>query len=311
MTFEQLKAEWENDSPYIVCHTSGSTGTPKSIRLPKNEMLNSARRTSEFFNLSPSSHLHSCVAADFIGGKMMLVRAILNRCVFTCEKPSNRPLENYSGRDIDLLSVVPSQLIHILNNPEHLPVIHNILVGGAPLMPDLKERIILSGIPVYESYGMTETSSHIALRKVEEGKDFFQTLPGIKVFDAGDSCLGISIEGWMDFITNDIAQIKNDTEFKILGRIDNVIISGGLKIHPETLENRLSPAFSFPFFITSRPDSKWGERVVIAVAGITPSDEKITETCRSLLLPHEVPKEVVRLKEIPLTSNGKIKRCKL
>lgn len=324
MTYEDLEIEWRGSADAIVCRTSGSTGTPSIIRLPKKQMRKSAHRTAQYFGLDGNSHLHSCIAADFIGGKMMLVRAMVLGCGFSFETPSNCPLDDYSGGAIDLISIVPSQMIHILdmyesvviadNSVRELPELKNILIGGSPIPPGLRKRICESGLNVFESYGMTETSSHIAIRRVGNDEEYFHTLEGIKVSLSENGALIIHIEGWQTFHTNDIAEILDEKTFRILGRADNVIISGGKKIHPEEVEKKLQEAFDFPFMITSKKDEKWGEKVVMIVPAENlkrTSESRIIEKCRQICLHHEVPKEIIAIDELPTTENGKIKRIRL
>ncbi len=312
-TYEQLYSDWHLESDCIPCCTSGSTGKPTKIYLPKKEMRASALRTCEFFNITASSHLHSCISPDYIGGKMMLIRSIVSGARFSYETPSNRPLENIPNDFIDLVSVVPSQMIHILDHPEIMKSVGHYLIGGAAIHQKIRDKIIEKGISAFESYGMTETSSHIALREVKEGEEWFHTLPGITVFPYADNRLGIRIEGWKEFLTNDIAEINSGKFFKILGRADNVINTGGKKVFPENIEQRLSPYLDFPFFISSRQDEKWGESIVLAISPSGDNDlqeEKIFEICRATLLPWEVPKEIKRISKLELTGNGKIKRIK-
>ena len=308
MTYEELQSEWESESDFISCHTSGSTGVPKHIELPKHQVRASALRTCSFFNIDKDSHLHSCISPDFIGGKMMMIRSILSGAEFTYEKPSNRPFSDYSGKAIDVVSVVPSQMLHILEHPDLIPEVRCYLIGGAPLPQQIKERISAAGISAYESYGMTETASHIALRKVDPDNKWFQTLDGISVSLSPSGCLTIEIDGWQIFHTNDVAEVLSPTTFRILGRADNVIITGGKKVFPEEVEHILNPLLSSPFFISSLPDLKWGQKIVLSTTDTTHSDAFLLDICRSALPGHMCPKEVIRINEIPLTSNGKIKR---
>lgn len=327
MTYEQFIEEWKDGSDTVRCFSSGSTGTPKEIFLPKKEMLKSARRTMNFFGLGSHSHLHSCISPDFIGGKMMAVRASLHECTFTWELPTNRPLTGYEGNDIDLLSVVPSQLDYLVKHAVSLPVIKHILVGGAPVNPQLRNAVIESGLEVWESYGMTETASHIALRKIDRTSHGFTPLPGITVTQGQDLRLGINIAGWQDIVTNDLMEILPDGTFIITGRSDNVIISGGMKIHPEQIEERLEEKFGKEMLLTSTPDMKWGERTVLMVEDLTDEltpdaigidsdinankkleyDNEILCFCRETFRPEFVPKEITHVK-LPRTSNGKKNR---
>ncbi len=308
MTYEDLKQEWESDKDFIVCHTSGSTGTPSKIELPKRLMTESAERTNSFFGIDDASLLYSCISPDYIGGKMMWVRSRVANSRFLFETPSNTPLQNVDpSLKIDLLSVVPSQLQYIVENHESLPSIKTILVGGAPLSPNLKQRVIQSGLTVYESYGMTETSSHIALRKVEEGDTPFKTLNGITVEDF-EGRLKINLDADHSFITNDCARILSDSEFFILGRVDNIVNSGGIKINIEALESMISTLDDIPAAFTSIPDEKWGEALVLVIEGGDDEFKLKKDNVSSLLKKHLKPKYFIPIEALPLTQNGKLNR---
>ncbi|MDE6007665.1 MAG: AMP-binding protein [Muribaculaceae bacterium] len=311
MKFEDFIEEWHNAAPYIIVRTSGSTGKPKEIQLEKEFVKESARRTNYFFTISSGSRLHSCVGADFIGGKMMAVRASLAGCDFTWEKPSNRPLGDLSVSDeITLLSVVPSQMIHILDNSDKMPVIRNFLIGGSAITPSLRKRIAESGLRAFESYGMTETASHIALRKIESEEGWFETLPGIEVDLDNRGCIVIRFLSGEIFVTNDMAVLRSSTNFKIKGRYDNVIITGGKKLHPEDLEKRISHLFESEFLISSEEDEKWGERIILIIEG-SPSgrtEKEILSEVSKIVERWEVPKSVKWVDKLPRTPNGKILR---
>lgn len=308
MQYQEFIEKWRDDSDSILCHTSGSTGTPKSILLPKREMIKSGMRTINHFKLDSHSHLHSCISPDYIGGKMMAVRSEVVSCKLTWESPSNRPLADYHGETIDLLAVVPSQMHFIIDNIDNMPEIKHIIVGGAAIPAELKTKIAESKLDAWETYGMTETASHIALRKVSKENIPFKTLEGVKISLNSESCLEIEIEGWQRLTTNDVVEIINDREFIIRGRIDNVINSGGKKIHPEQIEPIIESILDCEVMITSLPDDKWGERVVLIIE--KERDETESEIIAQLKhrLPKEaVPKEVI-FKAIPHTANGKKKR---
>lgn len=259
--------EWSNKLPFIECRTSGSTGEPKLIRLPKQLMAESAMRTVRHFGLDGNSHLHSCISTDFIGGKMMVVRAALMGAKLTSETPSNRPLRDYDGPEIDLLAVVPSQMIDLLDRLDQLPKIRHIIIGGAPIPPDLRGRIARSGLDAWETYGMTETASHIALRRVTDPPLPFRPLDGICIHCDADNRLIIEMGQWGKFHTNDIVEIGEDNSFTIKGRADNVIITGGKKVHPEEVEAILEGRLGCEVMVTSEPDTKWGRRVVLILSG--------------------------------------------
>lgn len=317
MEYEAFLKEWTGPSSFIEVETSGSTGSPKSIKLEKSFLRESALRTIDFFRLTEKSLLHSCISPDFIGGKMMAVRAALAGALLSWEIPSNSPLIGFSqDKCIDLLAVVPSQMEFIIDRINSLPRINNIIVGGAPISYRLKEKISSSGLNVYETYGMTETASHIALRKVSSEKIPFKTLPGITVALTNSGTLSITFDNGTVVETNDLAEIISPSEFYITGRRDLVINSGGKKINPIDFENSVSHLIPTPFMISSLPDEKWGEKIVMLIQnyGNTDSQEKF----KSLLILYlknelkgwQIPKEIFFVNKIPLTSNGKICRLK-
>ncbi len=309
VSYEDFISEWHNTSESIKCTTSGSTGKPKAIWLPKEEMRRSAWRTIRFFGLDSGSHIHSCISPDFIGGKMMAVRSAEAGCRLTWETPSNRPLSEHDGSIIDLLAVVPSQMLHILDNMAGMPPIRSIIIGGSPIAGPLRTRIAQSGLDAWETYGMTETASHIALRKVTEHEEPFKILDGIKIRTDSDDRLIIGIEGWQELVTNDIAHLYGNGKFSIIGRSDNVIISGGKKIHPEQVEETLEREFGTPVMISSRPDDKWGERVIMIIEDKTMQldDINIISRCKKTLPKECAPKEIIH-GTVPRTANGKKRR---
>lgn len=309
MTFDEFLEEWRNDRDFIEVNTSGSTGEPKSIRLPKKFARESAERTNTFFGLTEKSRFHSCVAADFIGGKMMAVRSEVSNGKFTWEKPSNNILKDVDS-DIDLLAVVPSQMISLLERKEPLPDIKNIIIGGSSIHPNLRKRIGDSDLNAYETYGMTETASHIALRKVSKEDRPFKLLPGIKISKDCNDCLIINFLSGEEIRTNDICNIISETEFYILGRKDDIIISGGKKINPLELENKLSDIISTKYYFTALPDEKWGQKLVLVVEGERGKidEEDLMVNIKSRFEKWQVPKEIYYKRQISLTANGKIKR---
>ena len=313
MTFEDFLNEWHNKEEFITAFTSGSTGEPKEIKLPKDLVKASAERTINFFDITNKSHLHSCVSPDFIGGKMMAVRALLSGATLSWETPSNTPLKEFiTNENIDLLAVVPSQMIHLVENINKLPEIKNIIIGGAPIHPDLKKKIILSGLNAFETYGMTETASHIALRKVLDKDIPFTILPGIQISKDENNCLIIRVDDNDEIVTNDIVDLISEKEFFIKGRKDDVLITGGKKINPVEIEDKIAEFIPLPYLVTGFPDEKWGEKVVLIIQK-NPIDFDIKELKTNLgnvLYNWEMPKEILFVKFLPKTSNDKIRRVK-
>ncbi len=320
MTQLEFEKIWHDDSEYVICHTSGSTGIPKEIKLSKEFMRESARRTNEFFGIIEDSHLHTCLDFCFIASKMMLVRADEAKCILSSELPSNRPLGDVAKDEkIDLLSVVPSQMEWILDSKVPWTGVRNILVGGSAIPHIIRRRIALSQYDVWETYGMTETASHIGLRRVGDDDSVpFETLPGITVEINDKGCLVIMLPKGEKVETNDFAEVLSSTEFRVLGRADNCIISGGIKIMPEDLERQLGAFIAFDYCITSVPDKKWGERLVLAVdVEKTEMNEdylkkaigvRLNQFKKQLNLGVKAPKEIVCVNGFPKTSNGKIDR---
>lgn len=311
MTYEEFFNEWRGDSPFIIAHTSGSTGKPKEIRLDKNFVGESASRTNSFFNITTSSRLHSCVSPDFIGGKMMAVRAELAACTLTYETPSNNCLAGIGSREvIDLLAVVPSQMLHIVEHLDSMPQLNNIIVGGSAIHDSLRSKIIASGLNAYETYGMTETSSHIALRKIDGKEEWFTLFPGISVSLDERGCLEIKFSDNTVVVTNDLAELADAQHFKINGRADHVIVTGGKKVNPAEVESILSRVIDMPFVVGSTPDEKWGERVVLKIEGQKNQvlEESVKSYFEKKLTPWQRPKKIEWVERLPRTANGKLKR---
>lgn len=321
MTYKNFFEEWHDDKDYIVCHTSGSTGQPKIIKLSKASMKASALRTIKFFHLSSDSYLYSCISPEYIGGKMMAVRADILNADLGYESPSNQPLNNYKGQSvIDLLAVVPSQLNYIIDNLDKIPYIENIIVGGAPVNNSLNDKILKSKLNVYETYGMTETASHIALKKIDGKSAFFYPLPGISILLNEEGRLIIEIndlninndagsQNQKHILTNDLAELDGKGGFRIIGRYDNVINTGGIKVVPEEMENILEKSFHCEILITSVPDTFWGEKILMVIDDSKNilSDEFIMQRCRELLPKYCIPK-IIMHRKLDKTPNGKKKR---
>lgn len=304
MTVEEFLAEWADDTPYITAHTSGSTGTPKRILLDKEMVRRSAWRTIDFFGLDKSSRLHLCLDAAYIAGKMMAVRAAECGGRLTSEPASNRPVLPAAASDpIDLLAVVPSQLAYLVERGITSCEVRHIIVGGAPLPRSLADDAIVAGLDVWETYGMTETASHVALRRA--GAEAFDALPGISFAADVRGCLIIVMDDGSRIVTNDMAEILNERQMRLLGRIDHVIITGGFKVHPEAVERRLEALMpAGQYYIVGEPDPKWGERVCLVAACPTPSEDDM----RVVLARHERPKKILHVPVLLRTSTGKVRR---
>ena len=287
-------ADWHSLGSTIQVKTSGSTGAPKEIELSKQGMLFSAQNTVHFFSLTAHSSALLCLPLSTIGGKMMVVRALQSSMRLYIQTPSSNPLKS-GDFSIDFMAVTPMQLKVMLDESESkLRKIRSILVGGGPISSELELQLTEKEITVYHSYGMTETASHVALRKVGYGgNEYFISLqihfPALQTE---------VIE------TTDRVELVSETTFRWIGRTDFVINSGGVKIHPEEIESLIAQQISIPFFISSVPDQRLGERVVLFVEGL----ENISLDFEIDFPKYGRPKEVLFLPKFRYTRSGKIDR---
>ncbi|MDE5688163.1 MAG: AMP-binding protein [Paramuribaculum sp.] len=309
---EDFLAEWRNEREYINAHTSGSTGVPKEVHLLKRDMYASARATNRFFGVNCNSTLSLPLSADYIAGKMMIVRALIAGCRLIIEKPSLNPLSQHeSGTHIDLTAIVPSQLSGLLENASLLPDLGAVIIGGAPLTECQERMIVKSGINAYATYGMTETCSHVALRRIGK-ENYFTAMPDIRFETDSRGCLIINAPkfSFSQLVTNDCVELLDPTHFRWLGRADNVINTGAIKVFAETLEKRLAPfSQNHTFYIHGRQSERWGEEIVMTVESAGTFDRERFMIEASAAVGHRLlPKEIFEVNEIPRTSSGKIIR---
>lgn len=313
--------EYFNDGDSVVAHTSGSTGTPKEIHLLKSDMRASARLTNEFFNINADSLLYLSLSADYIAGKMMIVRAIEAGANIIEEKPSNEPMAQYCGNErVSLLAVVPSQLGYLINHPEKLDMIDAIIVGGGKLSERVEHWFADKGVNAFKTYGMTETCSHVALSPVSRSKEPYTAIGNVRFATDDRDCLVIEAPQFSHprIVTNDIVDLVDEHRFHWRGRYDNVVNTGGLKIFPEEVEREITKILpKARFFVTSRQSEKWGEELLLVLEypGIAEGERKegdvrpaLVEQLRRLLPPYAIPRRYVAVHSIPTTSSGKIIR---
>ena len=310
ITLEAFLEEWHNDSPYVKVQTSGSTGTPKPMLVEKRRMLASARRTNDFLGLKPDDTALLCMSLDYIAGKMMVVRSLERGLRLVSVEPSGHPLssDNINGQ-LDLVAMVPMQVynsLQVLEERERLKQIKHLIIGGGAIDEALAEDLKDFPHDVWSTYGMTETLSHIALRRIngEEASDWYTPFPSVEVSLSEDGCLVIDAPEVCEdrLVTNDIAELDGEGRFRILGRKDNVICSGGIKIQAEEVERLLHPHLRVPYLLSKRPDEKFGEVVVL----LTEGDVETAKTvCEAVLPKYQRPKAYVHVSEIPLTETGK------
>ncbi|GHN03242.1 O-succinylbenzoic acid--CoA ligase [Cytophagales bacterium WSM2-2] len=310
---------WLNGQQEFVIQTSGSTGTPKKITLSRAAMEASAQQTIHALHLSKEGTALVCLDTKYIAGQMMLVRCLTLGMNIIANEPSGNPLENITSR-IEFTALVPYQLENILDHtPGQLNMVHRAIIGGATVSQSLKEKMQKTSCLLLATYGMTETISHVALQKLNgpDSQDYFETLKNIhlRLDDRGCLCIKVDyLEG--EIVTNDLVELVSSNKFKWLGRIDNVINSGGVKVIPEKVEAAIEKALvklqiKARFFVAGLPDEKMGQRVVTIVEGLPdqwPSD-KIMSDIVSNLTKYELPKEVKFVPKFIETPTGKINRA--
>lgn len=292
---------WHNGDDYIVAHSSGSTGKPKPISLLKRDMKLSARATNRFFGIGEGDYLKCPLSCNYIAGKMMVVRAIEAGAMVDFSKDVS--VEN--DMPVKLMSVVPAQLATLFEAPDALKTVENLLIGGSPLMPEMEDELLSAGVNAFVSYGMTETCSHIAIRRC--GEDHYTTLLGINISADKRGCLRVHAPGssFDGIVTNDIIEHLSDQTFRWVGRYDNAIISGGVKVFAEEIERKLRdqiPA-DVKYYITWEPHPRWGQAVVLV------TDTPVTSVDMTHLSPAERPKRTITA-QMRYTESGKIKRLR-
>ena len=304
----QFIEEWNNSHDYIIAHTSGSTGKPKEIHLLKSDMRLSAEATCRYFGIGPDSRLVLPLSPGYIAGKMMIVRALISGAELWIEEPSMSPLKRDYGI-VDLLPVVPSQVTTLLQSP-YITGVRNLIVGGGALDPETEQKLAACQLKAYATYGMTETCSHVALRDITAGDEHFHALPGISFKTDERECLVIEAPhySFRSLTTNDTVELIDNSRFRWKGRYDNVINSGGVKLHPEEIEKKLSRFIDRPFYIAGRPSKLWGEEAVLYIEGCDIDRNYIMEKARSVLDRYSVPKDVIVVPNFSRTDSGKIKR---
>ena len=363
MTLEDFYSEWNNDSDRVLVHTSGSTGKPKPMMVEKKRMLNSARITCDFLGLKPGDSALLCMSLDYIAGKMVVVRSIERHLHLISVSPSGHPLKDIDLKDIDLKDVngkdvngeitfaamVPMQVYNTLQVPEErerLTHIRHLIIGGGAIDASLEKELqsLPGNIAIWSTYGMTETLSHIALRRINgaEASEWYQPFDSVKISQTDEGCLVIDapLVCAETLVTNDIVEIEpyiynkvenheevenhNKVEklrFRIKGRKDNVICSGGIKIQIEEVEALLKPYLEKPFMLAKKKDEKFGEIAVL----LTEDEDlkKVEATIRRLLSgksddsnksseskshKYWIPREYLHVDHLPLTETGKPKR---
>ena len=320
---------WFSEKEVILVQTSGATGTPKAIELQKKQMQYSALATGDYFELKEKTTALLCLPIGYIAGKMMLIRALTLGWHIDVVAASSNPLKENS-KAYDFAAMVPLQ---VENSIDKLPQIKKLIIGGGAVSNSLQIKLKSIATAVFATYGMTETITHIAVKKLNNfpslqenvtkeftgnqnltlpknarNSTFYQTLPNTTIYKDERNCLVIKNEKISNNVifTNDVVDLISDTQFDWLGRFDNVINSGGIKLHPEKIEEKLAHSIHQRFFVAGIADEKLGEKLVLIVEGpaITLSLEKAN------LSKFEVPKEIHFIIHFIETETKKIQRKK-
>ena len=278
----------------------------------KRRMEASARITCRFLGLHEGETALLCLPLDYIAGKMMVVRAQTCQLHLISITPDGHPMATDCG-PVDFAAMVPLQVWNSLQDPlqaSRIRAIRHLIIGGGAVDANLAAALADFPNAVWSTYGMTETLSHIALRRLNgpERSDWYSPLEGVSVSVNADGCLVINAPAVHDglLVTNDLAEIDGN-RFRILGRKDNVICSGGIKIQIEEVEALLRPHLSMPFMITKIPDARLGQQMVLLTED---ADRGKTETvCRQVLPRYWQPRQVIYTEKLPLTETGKPARA--
>lgn len=308
---------WLSGENTFIQRTSGSTGTPKNIEISREQMQASALATGAFFNSNSETKLLCCLSPEYIAGKMMLVRAMVWDCPIWLVEPNGISLDAI-GFAPDFVAMVPLQVEKALRNPQSLATLRGVkhlIIGGASISKKLKSELVVNSIEAWQSYGMTETVSHIALAKITQGDLLYQTLPGVEIGQDGRGALWVKspMSGTEKIQTNDLIELKSDTSFYWLGRADFVVNSGGIKLHPELLAQKAEATIQnlFPdsrFFFFGEQDEKLGERLVLILESSknTRKSALLLKQLASVLSQYEVPKNLYFRDTFITTDSGKV-----
>ncbi|MFN4084076.1 MAG: AMP-binding protein [Bacteroidia bacterium] len=309
--------QWFGKTQKFVFKTSGSTGIPKKITFNKSQLVHSAKQTINFFKLNEADTFLVCLDVNMVAGKMMIARAALINSNILLVEPKSNPLKKLK-HEVSFAAFVPLQMQAILMDEESISKLKNIkkiIIGGTALNNTLESEILKHKLNAWHTYGMTETLTHVALKKIGSNKNY-KPLTGVKIKLNSHGCLCIKYPPvqakWIT--TNDLAKIYRNNTFKIIGRADFVINSGGYKIHPEMLETVISKTFNkqlqnVPFFVGSIKDKTLGNKCVLFIESNSPIHLDIS-LLKNHLNKYQIPKQIICLPRFTFTSSGKINRIK-
>jgi o-succinylbenzoate---CoA ligase len=315
-TLFEFVLDWFSTSDSIVQKTSGSTGEPKLIGLKKKAMTASALKTIQYLGLNSGNTCWLCLPVEYIAGKMMVVRAITAGLNLVATVPAGTP--EIPDQEIDFVAMVPLQVDNLIEKKAELGRIRKIIIGGSSIGYNLERKIQQISSMVYATYGMTETCSHIALQRMNgpNPDSNFLLLPGIGVYVNKNGCLVIDAPEFSDLliVTSDRAEMSSNNGFRILGRVDDIINSGGIKISPELLEKEISRIINCECLIVPFPDGKLGQKAVLVLEktdqNVCKGEKAIWLALKKNLKKHEVPKSLIWIDLYARKENFKIDRTK-
>lgn len=304
-------ASWLNEDEAITVQTSGSTGNPKTIQVLKSQMLQSAAATAQYFNFQYGQRALLALPIQYIAGKMMVVRAFYSQLDLICVQPSSQPLAQLpEALEIDFAPLIPMQMQGVTTTKS----IKNILLGGGPVSKSLEQRLQSLTTPIFHGYGMTETLSHVAIRRINgaQATPIYQAFPNVFFEVDENNCLLITVPFLEHKIyTNDIVSLINAQSFVWEGRLDNVINSGGVKLFSEKIEAQLSSIIDVPYFVAGLEDEILGQKLVLFLEEKNPDEhllQFIKNAIQQQLQGTERPKEIFFMSQFQRTTSEKIQR---
>lgn len=301
--------EWLSFDETVVVRTSGSSGIPKEIIISKEHMIHSAEATGTYFKVGEGTKALLCLSSDYIAGKMMLVRAMVLGWDLHVVAPEKKSLVEYDN-PYDFVALVPYQLLHSIDD---LDKVKKLIVGGGAISTELEAQLQSKSTEVFSTYGMTETITHVAVRRINgfAKSDVFTALPDVKFTVDDRGCLVIDAPKVSNgtVVTNDLVDLHSPLSFIWLGRHDNIINSGAVKINPEEIEAKLSAYITTPFVIGAEQDTELGERLILILESESGDKSPDFAVAFSALSSYERPKKIYTLSQFPYTATGKIKRA--
>lgn len=312
---EEFKENWKQPIPTMTVHTSGSTGKPKEMQVEKVRMWDSAMATLQALGLQEGNSALLCMPLKYIAGQMMLVRTLAGQLTLVAVAPTSHPFAHLHQAP-DFAALTPMQVFESLKVPHERSLLRRtlcLIIGGGAISAELAREIASFPNPVFSTYGMTETLSHIALRRLNgpSASDYYTPLTGVEVSLSDEDTLEIYAPRVNPerLVTNDVAELLPNGCFRIIGRKDNVICSGGIKMHIEELESTLAQHTDTSIQITSVPDASLGEAITLLYESESEMTEEMETLCRRTLGKYEVPRHYFRVDHLPLTETGKPARA--